>query len=74
MLRNFKFFLSTDSGTMKFLNSKPVGFDVVGKKKCRRSKLFHTGIQTNITAMVGLEKAYAFEIDISQLCATECSQ
>ena len=54
---------------MKFLNSKPVGFDVVDEKKCRRSKLSHTGIQTNVTAMVGLEKAYALEIYLrSALC------
>ena len=69
MLSNFKFFHSIGAGTMKFFNSKPVGFDVVGEKKYRRSKLCHTGIRTNITAMVGLEKAYALEIDLwSALC------
>ena len=56
---------------MKFLNNKPVGFDVVGEKSVdgRWSKLCHTGIRTNVTAMVGLEKAYALEIDLqSALC------
>ena len=50
MLSNFKF----GSGTMKFLNSKPVVFDVVDEKKCRPSVLHHNGIRTNVTAMVGL--------------------
>ena len=54
MLSNFKFFRSTGAGTMKFLNSNPVGSDVIGEKKCRQSKLCHTGIRTNVTAMVGL--------------------
>ena len=55
---------------MKFLNSNPVGSDVIGEKKCRsQNYVISTGIRTNVTAMVGHEKAYALEIDLqSALC------